>query len=77
MAQKGPFEPPQGSGTTFDFFSFLTVFFGPSGLVVGWWLRLVVGWRLAVVGWGTGVTLCTQCTDLGVTGPVSGDFGPF
>ena len=47
MALKGPFDPPQGSGTTFEKIPFCT-FFGPI------WpgCRLAVDGSLAVVGWG-------------------------
>ena len=73
MAQKGRFDHPQVSGTTFENFHFRPLL-GPSGLVVGWQLMAVAvvgcllavdgGWRLLAVGScrvGKGGTpLCTQ-----------------
>ena len=80
MAPKGPFDPPQGSGTTFESFNFDRFWARLGWLsdvgVVGW--RLMAGggwWRLSVVGWPTGVPPLHAIR--GLHGPVLGHFGPF
>ena len=83
MAQKGLFDPPEGSGNTFEKFRFLTVLRAHLAWlsVGGWWLSVGAWWRLAIVGWQLAVVgLHTGVPPLhairGLPGPVLGDFGP-